>query len=602
AERRQLGEWNDTGRAYPHACLHELFEAQVERTPDAVAVVFEDRRLTYRELNRRANQVAHELRGLGVGPETLVGLCVERSLETLEGLLGIVKAGGAYVPLDPEYPKERLAFMVRDSGLKVLLTQADLRAKLAALPPKLVYLDSDRTAFAKQRSENCHSGVEPGDLAYVMYTSGSTGRPKGVEITHRSLVNFLVAMQAEPGLTAADTLLAVTTTSFDIAGLELFLPLTVGARVVLVSRDTARDGRQLREHLARSGATVMQATPATWRLLIDAGWEGSKDLKILCGGEALPRELATALANRSSAVWNMYGPTETTVWSTVYPFSSGDGPVPIGRPIANTETYVLDAHLQPLPVGVAGELYIGGDGVARGYRGRPEQTAEKFIPDPFSKEPGARLYKTGDRARYRPDGNIEFLGRLDDQVKIRGFRIELGELEAVLGSHPGVREAVVLVREDVPGDRRLAGYLVAAQKPGPSLNELYGFLRDRLPGHMIPNLVVLDALPLTPNGKVDRRALPAPDQVRPEPEESFEGPRNAVEEVVAGIWSKVLGVDRVSRYDNFFDLGGHSLLAMRVVAGLEEHLGLRINPGELMFQTLGQLAAACEERLQARAS
>ena len=346
----------------------------------------------------------------------------------------------------------------------------------------------------------------------------------------------------------------------------------------------------------------MQATPATWRLLIDAGWEGSKDLKILCGGEALPRELATALANRSSAVWNMYGPTETTVWSTVYPFSSGDGPVPIGRPIANTETYVLDAHLQPLPVGVAGELYIGGDGVARGYRGRPEQTAEKFIPDPFSKEPGARLYKTGDRARYRPDGNIEFLGRLDDQVKIRGFRIELGELEAVLGSHPGVREAVVLVREDVPGDRRLAGYLVAAQKPGPSLNELYGFLRDRLPGHMIPNLVVLDALPLTPNGKVDRRALPAPDQVRPEPEESFEGPRNAVEEVVAGIWSKVLGVDRVSRYDNFFDLGGHSLLAMRVVAGLEEHLGLRINPGELMFQTLGQLAAACEERLQARAS
>ncbi|HEX9244858.1 MAG TPA: amino acid adenylation domain-containing protein, partial [bacterium] len=582
------------------ACIHELFEAQVERTPEAVAVTFEDQSLTYRQLNRRANQLAHQLQSLGVGPEALVGICVERSLETVEGLLGILKAGGAYVPLDPEYPRERLAFMVRDSGLRVLLTQTHLSAKLSEFQLPLVCLDSDRRAIAQQSLENCHSGIEPGNLAYVIYTSGSTGRPKGVEITHRSLVSFLAAMQADPGLTAGDTLLAVTTISFDIAALELFFPLSVGARVVLVSRDTARDGRRLLEELARSGATCLQATPTTWRLLVGAGWQGNKDLKILCGGEALPRDLANELVRKSRSIWNMYGPTETTIWSTLYRVRSGEGPVLIGRPIANTETHVLDNQLQPVPVGVAGELYIGGAGVARGYRIRPELTAEKFIPNQFSKKPGARLYKTGDRARYRPDGNIEFLGRLDDQVKIRGFRIELGELEAVLGSHPGVREAVVIAREDVPGEQRLAGYLVAAKKPAPSLNELYSFSKDRLPEYMIPDLVVLDSLPRTPNGKVDRRALPAPGPARPEPEETFVGPRTPAEEAVADIWTRVLGVGQVSRYDNFFDLGGHSLLAMQVVARIEGQLGVRINLKELMFQTLAQLAAACEERAHAR--
>src|SRR3989454_1088856 len=383
-ERRQLSKWNDTRRAYPHACVHELFEAQVERTPDAVAVVSEDQQLTFRELNARANRVAHQLRGLGVGPEVLVGICVERSLETVEGLLGILKAGGAYVPLDPEYPKERLAFMVRDSGLKVLLTQAHLRGQLSEFDTQLVCLDSGLHADSHERSTNGRSGAEPSTVAYAIYTSGSTGRPKGVEITHRSLVNFLASMQAEPGLTANDILLAVTTTSFDIAALELFLPLIVGARVVLASRDTAADGRQLRQTLATSGATVMQATPATWRLLINAGWEGSDHLTILCGGESLPRELANELVGRGRSVWNMYGPSETTVWSTVYQVGSADGPVPLGHPIANTEVFVLDEHLQPLPVGVAGELHIGGDGVARGYLNRPDLTADKFIPNPFS--------------------------------------------------------------------------------------------------------------------------------------------------------------------------------------------------------------------------
>jgi len=598
AERRQLSKWNDTSRAYPHACVHELFEAQVERTPDAVAVVFEGQQLTFRELNARANRVAHQLRGLGVGPEVLVGICVERSLETVEGLLGILKAGGGYVPLDPEYPKERLAFMVRDSGLKVLLTQAHLRGQLSEFDTQVVCLDSSLRADSHERSTNDRSRAEPSTVAYAIYTSGSTGRPKGVEITHRSLVNFLASMQAEPGLTANDVLLAVTTTSFDIAALELFLPLMVGARVVLASRDTAADGRQLRQALATSGATVMQATPATWRLLINAGWEGTDHLTILCGGESLPRELANELVKRGRSVWNMYGPSETTVWSTVYQVSAADGPVPLGHPVANTEVYVLDKHLQPLPVGVAGELHIGGDGVARGYLNRPDLTADKFIPNPFSETPGARLYKTGDRARHRPDGTLEFLGRLDDQVKIRGFRIELAEIEAVLASHPDVRDVVVLAREDAPGERRLVGYVVAAEKSPPPLPELYRFLRDTLPHYMIPTLVGLDALPLSPNGKVDRRALPVPELVRPE-SESCVAPRTPVEEIVAGIWTRVLGVEQVSVYDNFFDLGGHSLLAMQVIAELEEKLGLRSNPRELMFQTLGQLAAACDERLHA---
>jgi amino acid adenylation domain-containing protein len=601
AERRELATWNDTRRAYPSSCVHELFEAQVERTPNAVAVVCEGHHLTFRGLNERANQVAHHLRRLGVGPETLVGICVERSLELVEGLLGILKAGGAYVPLDPEYPKERLAFMMRDSELAVVLTQAQLGAKFSEFGSRLVFLDSDRAVITQESSENCHSGVAPENVAYVIYTSGSTGRPKGVEITHRSLVNFLTAMRHEPGLAAEDTLLAITTISFDIAALELYLPLVTGARLVVLDRDTARDGPRLKDKLATTGATFMQATPATWRLLVDAGWEEGGDLKILCGGEALPRELANALVRRSRSVWNMYGPTETTVWSTMHRVEEGEGSVLIGRPIANTETYVLDDRLQPVPVGVAGELHIGGDGVARGYRNRPELTAEKFVPHPFRHEPDARLYRTGDRVRYRPDGHIEFLGRLDDQVKIRGLRIELGEIEALLGSHPSVREAVVLAREDVPGERRLVGYIVPHPERALSPTDVYSFLRERLPEYMIPTLMALEALPRTPNGKVDRRALPAPDRSRPAGEEAPAKPRTAVEEVIAGIWSQVLGVEDVLTFDNFFDLGGHSLLAMQVIAGIENKLGLRINPREIMFQTLGQLAAACEDRLQSRA-
>jgi len=460
-QHRLLVEWNATQTDYPkQSCIHKLFEDQVERTPNAVAVSFEDEHLTYRELNARANQLAHHLQQHGVGPEVLVGLCVERSLDMVIGLLGILKAGGAYVPLDPTYPAERLAFMLADSQAAVLVAQRHLLPQLPAPAAKVVCLDADAAVLAQQSAANPASTGTSDQLAYVIYTSGSTGRPKGVQILHRAVVNFLLSMRERPGLTAQDNWLAITTLSFDIAALELFLPLLVGARLIVASRDTAADGAALAETLARARVTVMQATPITWRLLLAAGWQGKADLKILCGGEALPLDLAQQLLPRAASLWNLYGPTETTIWSTVCEIGPGDEVVTIGRPIANTQMYLLDPKLQLVPVGVPGELYIGGEGLARGYLNRPELTDERFIPHPFSNRPGARLYKTGDLARYRPDGTIEHLGRLDFQVKLRGFRIELGEIEAVLSQHTAVRQAVVVAREDVPGDKRLVAYVV----------------------------------------------------------------------------------------------------------------------------------------------
>ena len=461
-ENPQLKGWNDTAADYPKdRCVHQLFEEQAKRTPDAVAAVFGDQSWTYRELNERANRTALRLRALGVGPEILAGIFVERSLEMLSGLLGILKAGGAYVPLDPDYPRDRLAFMVGDSGVKVLLTQKRL---VDALPPHqaaVICLDDEEFKIqdSKLDTPNSESGVHPKPLAYVIYTSGSTGKPKGVQIQHGSLVNFLASMRRAPGLTENDTLLSVTTLSFDIAALEIFLPLTTGARVLLASRDDGSDGLLLANHIAAHRVTVMQATPVTWRVLLESGWEGSSRLKILCGGEALSPELAARLLPKCAELWNMYGPTETTGWSTIERVQPGKDGISIGRPIANTEIYIVDPRLEPVPAGVSGELLIGGDGVARGYLNRPELTAEKFIPHPFNTEPGARLYRTGDLARYRPDGSIECLGRMDHQVKIRGHRIELGEIESAMLALPGVRESVVVVRKDSSGEPTLVGYV-----------------------------------------------------------------------------------------------------------------------------------------------
>ena len=598
-ERHQLlVEWNNTQRDYPKdKCIHELFEAQAERCPHAVAVVFENQQLTYGELNIKANQLASHLRELGVGPQTLVGLCVERSLEMIIGLLAILKAGGAYVPLDPAYPKERLAFMLQDAQVQIVLTQQQL---LSELPTdhgvQLLSLDTDWVQVAEQADTNLDNRASPEDLAYVIYTSGSTGKPKGVQISHSAVVNFLSSMQCEPGLAANDILLAVTTLSFDIAGLELYLPLAVGARVVIVSREVASDGIQLIKTLDDSGATIMQATPATWRMLLETGWQGSNHLKILCGGEALSSELAGQLLSRFCSLWNMYGPTETTIWSSIYKVHTVNGPVPIGRPIGNTQIYILDRYQQLVPIGVPGELYIGGDGLAQGYLNRSDLTDERFVPYPFSTYARKRLYKTGDLARWLSDGNIEILGRLDHQVKIRGFRIELGEIEAVLSQHPAVRQSVMTVREDVPGDKQLVGYVVGEREAPPAADELRNFLKRKLPDYMIPAaFVVVDDLPLTPNGKLDRSALPRPDQVG-SGLETYKPPRTPAEETVAKIWADVLKVERVGVDDNFFDLGGHSLLATKVISRVRATFHIDL-PLRSFFQapTVAELVAVITE-------
>ena len=582
-ERHQLlVNWNSTKKDYADAlCIHKLVETQAERIPNELAVIFKDQRLTYRELNRRANQLAHYLRKLGVGPESLVGICIEPSLEMAVALLGVLKAGGAYVPLDPEYPKERLRLMLQDAQMSVLVSQQQIAGDLPDHRSRVVCLDLDWQEISQESEENPDGVTFSQNLAYVIFTSGSTGKPKGVAVPHRTVVNVLTHMREQLGLHDHDILLHVASLSFDISVLEIFLPLTMGARLVVVSREVAADGNQLMERLSNSGATVMHATPATWRLLLQAGWQGCDHLTLLCGGETLSYELAEQLSARGSSVWNLYGPTETTIYSSsgLYRSDPSERTVSIGRPIANTQIYLLDNQLQPVPVGVTGELYIGGAGMARGYLNHPGLTAEKFIPDPFSAEPGARLYKTGDLARYLPDGKIECLGRIDYQVKIRGYRIECGEIESALDQHPAVRQSVVVARDDSRGDalsslgtaKRLVAYVVASQSTAPSTNELRVFLKQKLPEYMIPSVfVLLDSFPLTPNGKMDRMALPAPDQRRPELASLFVSPRTVVEDILAKIWIEVLKLDQVGIHDNFFELGGHSLLATQVVSRVRD--------------------------------
>ncbi len=594
AERQVIVNWNKRAAEYPYqACIHELFEAQVQQTPGAVAVVFEAQQLTYAELNARANQLAHFLSSLGVKPGALVGLCVERSIDMLVGLLGILKASAAYIPLDPMYPKERLAYMLENSQAGILLTQSGLAEQLPKCSARNIYLDQDWPAIAGQPDANPVEHNPNNHPAYVIYTSGSTGTPKGVQIQHRSVVNFLHYMRREPGLDEKDVLLSVTTLAFDIAALELFLPLTVGARLVLASRAVTMDGTLLSALISSSGTTCMQATPATWRLLLEAGWSGDAKLKILCGGEALPRDLANLLVERCSELWNMYGPTETTIWSTTCRADGGEGPISIGHPIANTQVYVLDTSGSLAPIGVPGELVIGGDGLAQGYFGRPELTAEKFIPNPFLtvEDDGPpstvnRLYRTGDLARFRLDKDgqlfIEFRGRLDQQVKVRGFRIELSEIETRLNQYPALKTSVVVAQEwGAPGEKRLVAYLVPAGATVPESDELRSFLKQKLPDYMLPSTYVsLDALPLTPNGKVNRKALPVPKAESAQTAE-FNAPRSELEKTIAQIWKDVLQLQKVSTRDNFFDLGGHSLLMARVHRRLREALGREISMVEL---------------------
>ncbi|YAG04451.1 Non-ribosomal peptide synthetase [Nostoc sp. DSM 114167] len=598
-EQQLLARWNNTQTAYPQdICIHQLFETQVEKTPDAIAVVFENEQISYRELNQQANQLAHYLQSLGVGPEVLVGLCVERSLEMVIGVLGILKAGGAYVPLDYAYPQERLAFMLQDAQVSVLLTQEKLKSGLPNHQAKIVCLDSNWQSINNSGLDNPTHNVTANNLAYVIYTSGSTGQPKGVQIQHQSAVNLLNAIAKEPGLTAEDTLLSVTSLSFDIAVSEIFLPLSVGAKLVLVSREVAADGTQLLKTLTTSGATFMQPTPVTWRLLLAAGWQGSPQLKMISTGEALPRDLANQLLPKGACLWNLYGPTETTIWSTGYKVTTANKAINIGCPLANTQIYILDSHLQPVPIGISGELYIGGEGLARGYLNRPELTAERFISNPFSPNPESRLYKTGDLARYLLDGHIEYLGRIDYQVKLRGFRIELGEIETALLQHPEVKEAVVIVREDTPNETSLVGYIVAetGQDSLQVISQLRRFLKQQLPDFMVPTIfMALEAMPLTPNGKVDRKALPKPDASRPELEANYVAPRTSIEQQIADIWTQVLNVKRVGIYDNFFELGGYSLLGIQVISRMRQALQAEILMSNLFeLPTVADLAERVE--------
>jgi amino acid adenylation domain-containing protein len=596
--RRLLVDFNDTAAPYPRACLHELIAEQAASTPETVAIEFGEERLTYAELEARAGQLAHHLLDIGVGPEVLVGICTARSLEMVVGLLGILKAGGAYVPIDPAYPADRQAYMLSSSEAPVIVTQGALRDSLPASDAQIVCLDTDWPQIARRATVPPTVAADPEQLAYVIYTSGSTGKPKGVQISHRALVNFITTMRAKPGLAAEDVLVAVTTLSFDIAGLELYLPLTTGARVVIAPPAATEDPRALSALLERTQATIMQATPTTWRMLIDGGGStGRPGMKALCGGEALPVALADRLVGAGLELWNMYGPTETTIWSTCAQITTVGETLTIGRPIANTTLYILDERMEPVPLGVAGELWIGGDGLARGYRGRADLTDERFVAHPFDETPGAKIYRTGDLARYRTDGTVEFLGRLDHQVKVRGFRIELGEIETVLARHEEIVEAVVVARGS-GAEAELAAYVTARGDPMPA-HELRAYLGQSLPEYMVPSTVTtLEAFPLTPNGKVDRKALPEPVRERSGAHELI-APRTELERKLATIWERELDIHPIGVTDDFFDLGVTSIVAATLFAAIEHDLGDSLPLGAIFraptIETLAQLIEGEED-------
>jgi amino acid adenylation domain-containing protein len=590
---RLLVEWNATESEYPQdKCIHELFEAQVEKTPEAVAVVFEDRQLTYAELNARANQLAHYLQSLGVGPEVLVGICVERSLEMIVGLLGILKAGGAYVPLDPAYPPERLAYMLADARPAVLLTQTPLQSTLSA---DSFCLDSQWDALDSYDRGNPENITLPGHLAYVIYTSGSTGKPKGVLLKQAGLSNLVQAQVEAFSIQEPQRILQFASFNFDASTSEIFMTLSCGATLYLAARDDLMPGGKLDNTLQQLAINVVTLPPVALNGLSPAAFPRLET--IIVAGEACPGSLVAQWAGAHD-FFNAYGPTEATVCASIQRcYVEQVGPPPIGRPISNAQIYLLDSNLNLVPVGVPGELHISGVGLARGYLNRPDLTAEKFLPNPFSSIPGARMYRTGDLARYLPDGNLEFLGRIDHQVKIRGFRIELGEIEAALGALPEVREVVVLAREDTPGDKRLVAYLVPqAGHSLPETAELRSKLAQTLPEYMLPaHFMSLEQLPLTPNGKIDRKALPAPDLLRSEV--GYVAPRTPTEETLAQIWAEVLKLDKVGIHDNFFELGGHSLLAVHLMTRIQQTFQYQI-PLSSLFQspTLAQFAVLVAER------
>ena len=615
AERRNiLITFNDTkADKAGDTCIPQLFEAQVERTPAAIAVVLDDQQLSYEELNHRANQLANHLRLLGVKPETPVAMCLKHSVDMVIGLLAILKAGGVYVPLDPAYPKERLAFILEDAQAPVLLSHASLVPGLPHHNARVVCLDSDLETITQASAENPSCLTTPENLAYIIYTSGSTGRPKGVLVSHASIAAHCLSGQKYYALDSSDRVLQFASLSFDLSLEQIMPALVAGARLVMMSTDVW-DITEFHKKVSESGLTVLNVPTSYWNELA-RHWAGLSELVpaiqarvfIVGGDTMLPEfvELWNRTPLRLVRLVNAYGPTETTITATVFDVASCEGStlrrIPIGRPLANRETYILNRHGNPVPVGVSGELYIGGDCLARGYLNRADLTAENFVPNPFSGEPGARLYKTGDRARYLSDGNIEFLDRIDQQVKIRGFRVELGEIESVLRQHPVVREAVVVAREHGPGEKQLVAYIVAPRDLQPTAGELRVFLKEKLPDYLMPSVFVpIDALPLMPNGKVDRGGLPEAGRAQPGREKQFVAPRDPLEAQLVSLWEEVLGVRPIGVTDNFFELGGHSLAAVRLFALIEKRLGKRV-PLATVFQgaTVEHLATILRQRSQA---
>ncbi|WP_229689048.1 non-ribosomal peptide synthetase [Puia dinghuensis] len=604
ARNHRLDTLNDTSVDYPKdKTLYALIDQQAAATPDHPALLFEGISISYKTLAEKSSRLAHYLQSCGVHKGDAVGLALDRSAEMIIALIAIWKAGAAYIPLDPAYPDERIEFMLKDAAAGILLTTSKYRTRFHSQAKSLTLEDCwDKIAHNPATPPVTGTGA---DLAYILYTSGSTGTPKGVEIEHHNLVNFLLSMQREPGITGADRLLAVTTISFDIAGLELYLPLISGATLVLADAESAKDGRILLDMVRMEKITMMQATPSTWRMMLDAGWNNHLPLKALCGGEGLPKDLAETLVTKCSSLWNMYGPTETTIWSTLKQIQPGDDTITIGRPINNTRVYMLDESAKPVALGAIGEIYIGGDGVARGYHNRPALTAERFLSDPFAKD-GSKMYRTGDLGRLLETGDILCLGRIDHQVKIRGHRIELGEIEHSLVKQPGIKEAVVIAREDRPGDQRLVAYIVPTGNSLPEgshfpLNEQREWekgLHNLLPAYMIPNdFIAMQQLPLTANGKIDRKALPRPVAKTGALPKEYTPPATELEKIIAASWIQSLGLSKVSVHDDFFELGGHSMIAIQVMTQLEKTLDKRLPLTTLVeCPTIAQLAGRLEQK------
>lgn len=588
---------NSTSVEYPkEKALFELFNESVLAYPDKVAISFFDRALTYTEVSNTANRIAALLIQKGIKKGDIIGLALDRTPEMIISLLAILKSGAAYVPLDPEYPKDRIEFMLEDSGAKILITSAKYAGHYAGNTLE-VLIEQALTESASLPTGQPDAGVTGADLAYVLYTSGSTGKPKGVQIAHHSLVNLMLSYVQTPGITSADKTLAVATISFDIAGIDIYLPLSNGAELVLADSITAKDGRALLDIVRNKGITILQATPYTWRMMLEVGWEEHLPIKVFCGGEALAKDLAAKLIPRCDELWNMYGPTETTIYSIIKHVTNPDD-ITIGYPVANTQIYIVDEQMNNVTDGGLGEIFIGGDGVSWGYLNRLDLSAERFIDNPFSNIPGDKIYKTGDLGQLRPDGEVVYLGRMDHQVKVRGYRIELGEIEFNLGKQPDIKQAVVVAREDTPGYPRLVAYLLleSGQTGFPESAQLDGWqnaLLAVLPEYMVPDdFVLLDVIPSTPNGKIDRKALPKPDYSHIVRSEAYVAPRTADEKLVADIWQEMMGLDKISMVDNFFQLGGRSLVAVKIMAKLEEKTGKRL-PLATLFEhnTIEKLAA-----------